>query len=579
MTLFAIPRPRRAERGVSMDADGPAAELPGGGRPVAWPRRRGAWRFFPISPLTLRILAVNMLAVVILVAGLLYLGQYQDNLIQSHLEALEGDSRLVAGMVADLGVTGDVNGLYALSPRLARSVMRRWVDATQVRTRLFDPEGAFFADSQTLNGPNGANIDWRPLPPPHSFDTRLDAMIDAVSRRLDTWPGRAALPLYEGNDRTAPLAANPDLLNALNGELSGRVWLDGEGHLMLTAAAPVQQLKLVLGAVLLNRDGASIEAAIRSTRLDIAKAFAGALTVTVLLSLYLAGAIGRPLRRLAVAAERLRLGTGRDDEIPDFSGRRDEIGELSLALREMTAALRSRMNAIERFAADVAHELKNPLSSLSSAVETVGRVKDPAQKERLLGIIRDDVKRLDRLISDISNASRLDAELSRAESQPVDLGALLSTLADIHRTTIENRLTAVEGTFAAPVEIALDLPQRELVVRGLESRLGQVFQNLISNAVSFSPPGGVVRVTGQRHNGNAIISVADQGPGIPPGKLEAIFDRFYSERPSGEAFGTHSGLGLSIAKQIVDALGGRIHAENLPGEGHGALFVVELPLA
>jgi two-component system sensor histidine kinase ChvG len=579
MTLFAIPRPRRAERGVSMDADGPTAAFPGGSRPAAWPRRRGAWRFFPVSPLTLRILAVNMLAVVILVAGLLYLGQYQDNLIQSHLEALEGDSRLVAGMVADLGVTGDVNGLYALSPRLARSVMRRWVDATQVRTRLFDPEGAFFADSQTLNGPNGANIDWKLLPPPHSFNTRLEAMIDGMSRRLDTWPGRAALPLYEGNDRTASLGANPDLLDALKGEVSGRVWLDGEGHLMLTAAAPVQQLKLVLGAVLLNRDGASIEAAIRSTRLDIAKAFAGALTVTVLLSLYLAGAIGRPLRRLAVAAERLRLGTGRDDEIPDFSGRRDEIGELSLALREMTAALRSRMNAIERFAADVAHELKNPLSSLSSAVETVGRVKDPAQKERLLGIIRDDVKRLDRLISDISNASRLDAELSRAESHPVDLGALLSTLADIHRTTTENRLTAAEEAFAPPVEIVLDLPQRELVVRGLESRLGQVFQNLISNAVSFSPPGGVVRVTGQRQNGNAVIAVADQGPGIPPGKLEAIFDRFYSERPSGEAFGTHSGLGLSIAKQIVDALGGRIHAENLPGDGHGALFVVELPLA
>ncbi len=519
-------------------------------------------------------------AVLVLVVGLLYLGQYQDNLIQSHLEALEGDSRLVAGMVADLGVTGDVNGLYTLSPRLARSVMRRWVDATQVRTRLFDPQGAFFADSQTLNGPNGTDIDWKLLPPPHSFNTRLEAMIDRMSRRLDTWPGRAALPLYEGDDRTAPLSANPDLGKALAGEVSGRVWLDSEGHLTLTAAAPVQQLKLVLGAVLLNRDGSSIEASIRSTRLDIAKAFTGALAVTVLLSLYLAGAIGRPLRRLARAAERLRLGTGGGDEIPDFSGRHDEIGELSLALREMTAALRSRMDAIERFAADVAHELKNPLSSLSSAVETVGRVKDPAQKERLLGIIREDVTRLDRLISDISNASRLDAELSRAESHPVDLGALLSTLADIHRTATENRLTVADGVAQAPVEIMLDLP-RGLVVRGLESRLGQVFQNLISNAVSFSPPGGAVRVTGARQGGDAVITVTDEGPGIPPGKLGAIFDRFYSERPSGEAFGTHSGLGLSIAKQIVDALGGRIHAENVggDGQGQGALFVVELPLA
>ncbi len=568
MTLFAIHRP------VSRDA------APADDTPIAWPPRRGAWRFFPVSPLTLRILAVNMLAVVILVVGLLYLGQYQDNLIQSHLDALEGDSRLVAGMVADLGVTVDVNGLYTLSPMRARSVMSRWVGATQVRTRLFDPEGAFFADSQTMNGPNGMDIDWRLLPPPHSFDTRLEALIDRLTSRLDTWPGRAALPLYEGDDRTAPLAANPDLADALMGEVSGRVWLDAEGHITLTAAAPVQRLKLVLGAVLLNRDGAPIEEAIRSTRLDIAKAFAGALTVTVLLSLYLAGAIGRPLRRLARAAERLRLGTGGVDDIPDFSGRHDEIGELSLALREMTAALRSRMNAIERFAADVAHELKNPLSSLSSAVETVGRVKDPAQKERLLGIIREDVTRLDRLISDISNASRLDAELSRAESHPVDLFALLSTLADIHRTATENRRAVADGPIDPPVEIALDLP-RGLVVRGLESRLGQVFQNLISNAVSFSPPGGVVRVTGARQGGMALIAVSDQGPGIPPGKLEAIFDRFYSERPSGEAFGTHSGLGLSIAKQIVDALGGRIHAENIggDGQGQGALFVVELPLA
>ncbi len=572
MTLFALHREREAPE--------PRTDAPARKRMIDRLPRRGPWRLLAISPLTLRILAVNMLAVVVLVVGLLYLGQYQDNLIQSHLDALEGDSKLVAGMVADLGVNGDVNGLYTLSPRLARSVIRRWVDATGVRTRLFDPQGNFFADSQTLNGPNGTNIDWKLLAPPHSFHTRFEALMDGLSRHLDSWPGRAVLPVYEGDDRTAPLSANPDLAKALAGDVSGRVWLDGEGHLTLTAAAPVQQLKLVLGAVLLNRDGASIEAAIRSTRLDIAKAFAGALAVTFLLSLYLAGAIGRPLRRLALAAERLRLGTGGGDEIPDFSGRRDEIGELSLALRQMTAALRSRMDAIERFAADVAHELKNPLSSLSSAVETVGRVKDPAQKERLLGIIREDVTRLDRLISDISAASRLDAELSRAEAYPVDLGALLSTLADIHRTASENRMTAADGPIAAPVEIALDLP-RGLVVRGLESRLGQVFQNLISNAVSFSPPRGIVRVTGARHGGNAVISVVDQGPGIPLGKLDAIFDRFYSERPSGEAFGTHSGLGLSIAKQIVDALGGRIHAENVGGgePGHGAMFVVELPLA
>ena len=231
------------------------------------------------------------------------------------------------------------------------------------------------------------------------------------------------------------------------------------------------------------------------------------------------------------------------------------------------------MDAIEQFAADVAHELKNPLSSLASAVETLARIKEPVQQARLLGIIREDVTRLDRLISDISNASRLDAELSRAEAHPVDLGTLLSTLAEIHRSIDETR-----PGFTQPVDIALDVP-RGLVVRGMESRLGQVFQNLIANAVSFSPPGGAVRVAASRLGGNAVVTVEDQGPGIPPGKLDAIFDRFYSERPSGEAFGTHSGLGLSIAKQIVETLGGRIYAENVGGApGAGARFVVQLPL-
>ncbi len=533
-------------------------------------------RRLPISPLTLRILAVNMFALAILVVGLLYLGQYQDNLIESHLEALKGDSRVFAGMVAEGGTVGDLNGLYALSPRQARSVIRRWVDATDVRTRLFDPQGGFFADSQTLDGPNGTSIDWRLLAPPHSFNTRVEEFIDFLSRQLDTWPGRATLPKYEGDDRTAPLAANPDLAKALQGEVSGRVWLDSDGHLKLTAAAPVQRLKLVLGAVLLNGDGQVIEDAIRSTQLDIAKAFSAAFAVTILLSLYLAGTIGRPIRRLAQAAERLRMGTGREDEIPDFTSRRDEIGELSLALREMTAALRNRMDAIEQFAADVAHELKNPLSSLASAVETVGRVKEPAQQEKLLRIIREDVTRLDRLISDISNASRLDAELSRTESHPVSLETLLSTLAEIHRSIDEHR-----PGFTEPVEITLDVP-RGLVVRGMESRLGQVFQNLIANAVSFSPPGGSVRVVATRQGSRAVVTVEDDGPGIPPAKLDAIFDRFYSERPSGEAFGTHSGLGLSIAKQIVETLGGRIFAENRPGPADtiaGARFVVELPLA
>lgn len=540
------------------------------------PRPLRSRRSGPISPLTLRILAINVLALAILVGGLLYLGRYQDNLILSHLDALEADSRVVTGMVAQGGLIRDANQQFALSPSRSREVVRRWVDATQVRTRLFDAEGNLVADSQRLVGLNGTVIDVRPLPPPHTFSTRLERWLERLTQVIDTWPGRGTLPTYQGDDQSAPVNANPDLGKALAGEQSGRVWLDADGHLRLTAAAPVQYYKAVIGAVLLTRDGASIEAAIRSTRLDIAKVFVAAVVITVLLSLYLASAIGRPIRHLARAAERLRMGAGGSEEIPDFTARRDEIGELSLALREMTAALRSRMDANERFAADVAHELKNPLSSLSSAVETVGRVTDPDQQRRLLGIIREDVGRLNRLISDISNASRLDAELSRAEAHPVELWTLLSTLAEIHRTASETRQGA-----APPVEIVLDVPQG-LVVRGIESRLGQVFQNLISNAVSFSPPGGTVRVTASRQGASATVQVEDDGPGIPPGKLEAIFGRFYSERPAGEAFGTHSGLGLSIAKQIVETLGGRLHAENRADETgavKGARFIVQLPLA
>jgi two-component system sensor histidine kinase ChvG len=258
--------------------------------------------------------------------------------------------------------------------------------------------------------------------------------------------------------------------------------------------------------------------------------------------------------------------------IPDFSARGDEIGDLSGALREMTSALWQRMDAIERFAADVAHEIKNPLTSLRSAVETAARIQDPGKREKLLAIVMEDVKRLDRLISDISDASRLDAELSRIEPEPVDVGHVLGTLAEVYDVT-----QAEEGP-----RIRLVLPEEPLVVSGVEGRLVQVFRNLIANAVSFSPPDGTIRLSARQDEDAVVVTVEDDGPGIPEGKLEAIFNRFYTERPSGEKFGTHSGLGLSISKQIVDAHQGVIRAENrrdADGRVIGARFVVRLPLS
>jgi len=301
--------------------------------------------------------------------------------------------------------------------------------------------------------------------------------------------------------------------------------------------------------------------------------FGVALLVTILLSFYLASTIARPIRRLADAAERAR-GRGARVDIPDLMGRGDEIGELSRSLRDMTDALWQRMSAIESFAADVAHEIKNPLSSLRSAVETAARIEDPVKRRRLMVIIQDDVERLDRLISDISDASRLDAELSRQEVSPSDIGAMLQALVEVHETT------RAEG---AP-RVVLDIAERgrDLIVPGIESRLSQVFINVIANAVSFSPANGEIRIRARLDGRAVLVSVEDEGPGIPEDRLTAIFDRFYSERPAGEKFGTHSGLGLSISKQIIEAHRGRIWAENrtdADGTVIGARFLIRLPAA
>jgi two-component system sensor histidine kinase ChvG len=322
---------------------------------------------------------------------------------------------------------------------------------------------------------------------------------------------------------------------------------------------------------LLSIGSSEIEEELRTVRLELLRIFGVALLVTVLLSFYLAGTIARPIRRLAAAAERAR-GRGARVEIPDFTGRGDEIGDLSGSLREMTDALWQRMSAIESFAADVAHEIKNPLSSLRSAVETAIRIEDPANQRRLMAIILNDVERLDRLITDISDASRLDAELGRGELALIDITAMLRALVDVHEAT---------RTDCSP-RLVLEILERgrPLIVPGIETRLSQVFRNVIGNAVSFSPTRGEISLTA-RHDGRAVlVTVEDEGPGIPDDKLTAIFDRFYTERPLGEKFGTHSGLGLSISKQIIEAHRGMIWAENRKDGGGaviGARFCVRLP--
>jgi two-component system sensor histidine kinase ChvG len=354
------------------------------------------------------------------------------------------------------------------------------------------------------------------------------------------------------------------------------VRINERGEVIVSVAVPVQRFRAVRGALMLSTQGADIDNMVGAERLAIFKVFLIASGVMVVLSFLLAGTIAGPVRRLAESAQLVRRRIRSRVEIPDLSHRRDEIGHLSGSLRDMTDALYSRIEAIESFAADVAHELKNPLTSLRSAVETLPLAKTDNSRGRLLEVIQHDVKRLDRLISDISDASRLDAEMQRNDAHPVNLVELLTMVTGVanerHDDGVKVALTFEGGRAGA------------FTVLGHDSRLGQVIDNLIDNARSFSPPDAVVTVTLKRTRSSVEIVVEDQGPGIPPHALDLIFERFYTDRPD-QGFGQNSGLGLSISRQIVEAHRGRIWAENRLGPPEadgdqqrlGARFVVSLP--
>jgi two-component system, OmpR family, sensor histidine kinase ChvG len=529
----------------------------------------GRWRR-PISPLTRRILAVNVLALGLLAGGFLYLGKYQTSLIGQQIESLKTQGEIFAAALGEGAVLDSVDEGEVLLPDLARQMMRRLVAPTKTRVRLFGIKGDIIADSRVLRGPGDA-VQVHELPPLDDEGPVLEFAETVYDWVVDKLPSRKQYPVYR--ESASPRASNyPEVVRSLRGETGEAIRTDpATGGLVFSVAVPVQRYREVLGALMLSTGSGEIEEELRTVRLELLRIFGVALLVTVLMSFYLAGSIVRPIRRLAGAAERAR-GRRARVEIPDFTRRGDEIGDLSGALREMTDALWQRMSAIERFAADVAHEIKNPLSSLKSAVETAVRIEDPTNQRRLMAIILDDVERLDRLITDISDASRLDAELSRIELEPVDIAAMLRALVDVHEAT-----RAQDGP-----RLVLDLPERggPLVVPGIETRLSQVFLNLIANAVSFSPARGEIRLIA-RHAGRAVlVTVDDCGPGVPEDKLTAIFDRFYTERPAGEKFGTHSGLGLSISKQIVEAHRGMIWAENrksADGAISGARFSIRLP--
>lgn len=524
-----------------------------------------------ISPITRRILAVNIFALVFLVGGVLFLGQHQRSLIEAELSALEFQAETFAAAVAEVSVVADKAGNEEMVAEVAARTIRRLVENTESRARLFNLDGALVADSRILGSP-GSLVSIEELPPSAESRGPLNRVLELYHRTLSRFFGVGGMEPY----RETPTSRADDYAEvaaALSGDPEREVRLGAEEGLVLSVAVPIQRYKKVVGALMMSKESWEIDAAMYRVRLDILKMFGAALAVTVLLSVYLAGTIAQPLLLLAAAARKVRGGAHERHAIPELKGRNDEIGELAASLREMTGALWQRMDAIENFAADVAHEIKNPLTSIQSAVETLNRVSDPAQRERLMAIITDDIRRLDRLISDISAASRLDAELSRATPEPVRIDSLLKTLVEV------NELTRRGGPRLV-LTLDSDAP---LVVRGLEGRLVQVFRNLIANAVSFSPPGGTITLVAKAAGGGMVVAtVEDQGPGIPDGQEAAIFERFYTERPEGEKFGIHSGLGLSISRQIIEALGGTIRAENRRDEAGrvaGARFIVTLPAA
>lgn len=542
-----------------------------------------------MSSLTVRILSVNIIAIMILGLGVLYLGQYTDSLIEGELESMRSEARFISGALSEGAVRPvfqispipfeDPMEIEAVKPDFARRMLRRLGESGTSRIKLFSVDGTLLADTQKLMGPGGI-IQIENLPPPRD-KLSVGALFDqSATRFLDLIPMQTHLAKFPESNLD-DIFAFPDSKSALVGTISATAWKNDKGKIMLSAAAPIQKVKQVLAVAVLVRDGTELESKIASIRVDVFRVFLGSLGITVMLSIYLSGLIGRPLKKLALAAEDVRVGKGRDVEIPDMSARGDEIGELSVVLRDMTQALWDRMDMIERFAADVSHEIKNPLTSLRSAVETAARVKDDHSRKKLMDIIHHDVQRLDRLISDISSASRLDAELSREQMSVIDITALLYRLRDAYKKPLERT-----GDSDKPEEdkIIVSIPAHSapILVRGNDDRLAQVFGNLISNALSFSPADKPVTISLAQEEEKVVITVEDDGIGIPPSKINNVFERFYTERPNHEDYGSHSGLGLSISKQIIDAHDGKIWAENkLDKDANriGAKFIVELKAA
>ena len=507
-----------------------------------------------------RIVIFNVMVFLILIGGMIAIQSSREGLVDERLTGIEEEAKVVAGTLAEYAT---VNDTRSINVEDAAPLMRELLAPTRLRARLYDTDGQLVIDTRNLLARNIVQVS--DLPPIDAWSRFKRAITQIYDGIIGVRPYAKLKPYYEaGKDGRI----YGEVRNALQGEAGYAERVDEQNRLVLSVAVPIQRFKAIYGALFVTTEGGDIDDILREERTKLIEYLAVALAVMIGSAFWLSRTIAEPMRKLAEAADQVRSGAAGREMIPAMSERGDEIGDLAESLSAMTRALYDRIDAIESFAADVAHELKNPLTSLRSAVEMFSRATDEESRQRLMNIVRTDVKRIDRLITDISDASRLDAELSRESRSPVDIARLLETIVEVYRF--------MELPHGVSLTLDLALPP-DATVMGRDERLGQVFRNLIDNAISFSPEGGVVTVSARSEGGFVRIMVEDTGPGIPPDNLETIFERFYTERPQEQGFGKNSGLGLSIARQITNGMGGRIWAENR--EGGGARFTVELPLA
>lgn len=501
------------------------------------------------------ILALNLFSLLILLGGALALNEWQRGLIEARQESLTAQAELLANVLADEDYTvGEPTPAFNVQnvPGLFRDI---FIPEGQ-RARLFDIDGLIVLDSYAVTEaiPGNTLPDARPagtpsVEPPEAAE-RTTRQVEQARRQLAA-----------------------EVEGALGGQNQASVRINESGDRVVSVSIPVRHVRQVLGVLTL--EAGDVEATLNAQRLALMPFALVALTVNILGSLVLYLFVARPIMRLSAAADAVRLQQARAISLPDLEGRKDEIGDLARSLETMTETLSDRMDAIEAFAADVSHEIKNPLTSIRSALETLPLVKTDAQREKLTGLLQQDVRRLDRLITDISNASRLDAELNRDRPRAVDLNLLLSEIAGVYAA----------GHRPGEARVVFTPPSEPIRITGRDGPLGQVFRNLIDNARSFSPAGGEVRLVLRRDPTDPDLPIRvivdDDGPGIPAENLETVFERFYTSRPRGTAFGANSGLGLSIVRQIVEAHGGQVQASNrmaADGTVEGARFEVALPV-